>query len=231
MLREPDIDAAQFVACVQPLLHGKDMHGLISVLKTRYTHEQITSLFKSSNADARKVAALSFGLVGRKCCLHKLAPLLKDPDPVVNQMAEHAMWSVWFRSGTREANCELKCGTRALDRRDFKKALEHFDRAVELDPEFAEAYNQRAIVYYLQERWAESIEDCRRTVERMPCHFGAWSGLGHGHAHEGRLAEAVACYERALSINPHLDCVRQAVDELQDNLRRNGNGNGNGSDH
>src|SRR3712207_5263502 len=116
------MDPAEFVARVQPLLRGRDMHGLLKLLKTQYTHEQITSLFTSDNTDARKVAALAFGLVGSKCGLHKLAPLLRDPDPVVTQMAEHAMWSVWFRSGTREANCELKCGTRALDRRDFAKA-------------------------------------------------------------------------------------------------------------
>jgi len=36
----------------------------------------------------------------------------------------------------------------------------------------------------------------------MPCHFGAWAGLGHCYAHEGRLAEAVEAYERALEINP-----------------------------
>ena len=215
MVSDPLIDPAEFVAAVQPLLQAKDMHGLIALLKTRYTHEQITSLFTCANPDARKVAALAFGLVGRKCCLPKLTPLLKDPDAVVNQMAEHAMWSVWFRSGTREANCEMKCGTRALDRREFAKALDYFTRAIDADPTFAEAYNQRAIVHYLQERWAESIEDYRRTVERMPCHFGAWAGMGHSHAHEGQAAEAIACYERALAINPHLDCVRQAVDALR----------------
>ena len=45
--------------------------------------------------------------------------------------------------------------TRALNRRDFDHALKHFNRAIELDPAFAEAYNQRAIVGYLQERFEE----------------------------------------------------------------------------
>ena len=54
----------------------------------------------------------------------------------------------------------------------------------------------------------------------MPCHFGAWAGMGHCHAHEGRAEEAIEAYERALSINPRLDCIRQAVEQLKTTLRQ-----------
>jgi tetratricopeptide (TPR) repeat protein len=215
---EPTIDPADFLARVKPLLEKQDLQGLLALLKDQYTHTQLATLLKTPDSDVRKVAALSFGLVGGRCCLHKLAPILQDPDPMVNQMAEHAMWSIWFRAGSREANCELKCGSRALDRRDYARAISHFDKAVEIDPSFAEAYNQRAIVHYLEERYEESIEQCRKTVELMPCHFGAWAGLGHCHCHAGRLKEAVESYERALSINPHLEGVQQAIQELKQKL-------------
>jgi tetratricopeptide (TPR) repeat protein len=42
--------------------------------------------------------------------------------------------------------------------------------------------------------------------------------MGHCHAHEGRLPEAINCYQRALEINPHLDGVRQAICELSPKL-------------
>ena len=122
----PPIDPAEFVAAVQPLLAGCDAPGLVALINSRWTHEQIADLFRDGDSDVRKVAALAFALVGKKCCLGKLAPLLKDRDPVVNQMAEHAMWSVWFRSGTPEANHQLCRGTKALNRRDFEHAVEHF---------------------------------------------------------------------------------------------------------
>jgi tetratricopeptide (TPR) repeat protein len=214
--RESTIDPAKFLACLQPLLAGRDLQGLTELLKTRFTDQQITALFANEDPDVRKVAALAFSLVGTRCGLSKLAPLLRDADPMVNQMAEHAMWSVWFRSGANcDANRELCRGTKALNQRDFDLALEHIDRAIACDPGFAEAYNQRAIVNYLQERYEESIEDCQRVLERMPMHFGAWAGMGHCHAHLGRLTDALACYEKALAINPHFDCVRQAVEELR----------------
>jgi tetratricopeptide (TPR) repeat protein len=212
---EPTIDSATFLARVKPLLEKQDLQGLLGLLKDNYTHDQLATLLRTGDADVRKVAALSFGLVGGRCCLPKLSPMLRDADPMVNQMAEHAMWSIWFRAGTREANCELKCGSRALDRRDYARAMSHFDKAVELDPTFAEAYNQRAIVHYLEERYEASIEQCRKTVELMPCHFGAWAGMGHCHCHSGRMGDALECYEKALAINPHLDGVKQAVGELK----------------
>jgi tetratricopeptide (TPR) repeat protein len=130
-------------------------------------------------------------------------------------MAEHALWSIWFRLGKRCANEEIMKGLRELNRRDFDRAIVHFSRAIELDPTFAEAYNQRAIVHYLREDFAESVKDCRRCVKLMTCHFGAWAGLGHCYAHLNRLSDAVRSYEKALDINPHLTCVRDAVGELK----------------
>ena len=212
------IDPAEFLALLQPLLRSQDAQGIITLVKSRWTDEQVTGLFDDQNPDVRKVAAFVFGLVGRKCSLPRLAPLLNDSDVMVSQMAEHSMWSVWFRSGNPQANHELCRGSKALNRRDYEHAIQHFDRAVELDPTFAEAYNQRAIVHYLREDFDACISDCRKAVERMPCHFGAWAGLGHCHAHEGRLADAVRCYEKALQINPHLEGVRQGVAEMRAQL-------------
>ena len=224
MFTESPIDPAQFVACVQPLLAGMDLQGLSDLLRTRFTKEQVTALFQCDNPDARKVAALAFGLIGCKQGMCRLADLLKDPDPMVNQMAEHAMWTIWFRSGANdEANRELCRGTRAMNRRDFDEAIEHFGRAIAADPSFAEAYNQRALTRYLQERYEESIEDCKAVVERMPHHFGAWAGMGHCYAHLGKLSEAVACYEKVLSIHPSFGGVPQVLDELRCRLEHEGN--------
>lgn len=203
---------------VQPLLERQDLPALLTFLKSRWTPEQIIGLLSCDHEDARKVATLILGLVGTKCCINALCPRLQDPDPIVNQMAEHALWTIWFRCGPPEANHQLARGAQALNRRDFEHAICHFNRAIDLDPTFAEAYNQRSLAHYLQERYAESIADGLRTVERMPCHFGAWAGLGHCHAHEGNIEEAVRCYERALEINPHLDTVRTAVESLRERM-------------
>lgn len=210
------INPEAFIAQVQPLLERMDLQGLMELLKQRYRPEQIERLLQSEHTDAKKVALLAIGYVGKGCCLPHLAKHLKDPDPVVHEMAEHAMWSIWFRIGSSpDANHQLARGAQALERKDFEHAISHFNRAIEIDPEFAEAYNQRALAQYLLERYEDSIRDCRETVKRMPFHFGALAGMGHCHAHLGQLREAIDSYRRALEIHPYMECLKQAIPELQ----------------
>jgi len=209
------IDPNEFVRLVKPPLEAKDLHGLLALLKSHWTPAQIVDLLKTNHGDARKIALLALGLIGDPCCTRELAGQLRDPDPMVNGMAEHALWSLWFRSGKNcQANRQLAHAAEAMGKKDFKVALKCCNEAIRLDPDFAEAYNQRAIVLYLQESFEKSIEDCSRATERMPCHFGAWAGMGHCYAHLGRHEEALESYHRALEINPHLDCVREAVQAL-----------------
>jgi tetratricopeptide (TPR) repeat protein len=224
----PLIDPERFIAAVQPLLERMDLQGLHDLLMSRYTTEQLQQLMTTEHTDAKKVALLGVGMVGHACCVPGLAIHLKDPDPVVYEMTEHAMWNIWFRMGNSpEANHQLARGAQALERKDFEHAIKHFNRALEIDPEFPEAYNQRALAQYLLERYEESIEDCRRTIERMPLHFGALSGMGHCHAHLGQMRPAIECYRQALAIHPHLDCLKEAIPELEaqlDDKRREGRG-------
>jgi tetratricopeptide (TPR) repeat protein len=208
------MNAADFMLAVQPLLQAQDLQGLVELLRRRWSPEQITSFLSDPHLDARKVAALCLSLVGGNCCIGALTQVLKDPDPTVNEMAEHALWSVWFRSGSTEANHQMAQGVKAIQSMDYVHAMTHFQHALDESPDCAEAYNQRAIALYLLERYDESIDDARHAVELMPCHFGAWAGIGHCHAHMGRLAEAVEAYQRALEINPHLHCLREAICEI-----------------
>ena len=211
----PLIDPAEFVSVLTPLLARNDLCALVDSVQKRYTPTQIASLLASEDVDARKVAALCLAMVGKKCALERLQKALADRDPCVHQMAEHAMWSIWFRLGTEEANCHLMRGAMDLEKRDFGGACEHFCRAIEIDPDFAEPYNQRAIAHYLQEQFEDSIRDCKRAIRRMPCHFGAWAGMGHCYAHLDNVSEAIRCYAQALAINPGLEGIREALRELR----------------
>lgn len=209
------IDASDFVARVQPLLEKQDLTGLLELLHSRWTYDQLKHLLAHSDHDARKVAMLALALVGGPCCIPTLVERLKDPEPCANQMAEHALWSIWFRSGSQKANCLLKRGSAALEQKDFSEAEALLTKAIEADPSFSEAYDQRAIVRYLTERYRDAIDDFKATVDRMPVHFGAWAGMGHCYAHLGQTIEAIRCYRKALDINPHLEGIAETIKELR----------------
>ena len=215
------IDPTAFVDQVRPHLRANDHAALLGLLRARWSPGQIAALLADPDPDARKVAALSLGLIGSTREVDGLCRRLADADPVVRQMAEHALWSIWFRSGsTPAANADLCRGARALAARRFDLAVTHFDAALDADPQFAEAYNQRAIAHYLRDDYAASVADCRRAVELMPCHFGAWAGLGHCYLHTGHSREALRAYRRALAVHPHMDGVRQTAVEICRRLRQ-----------
>jgi tetratricopeptide (TPR) repeat protein len=209
------IDPEHFIKVAQPLLQAKDAQGLQAALCSRWTKEQIMGLLVCSHPDAPKVAALALALVGGRCCIDALARQLHHRDPMVVQMSEHALWTIWFRLGKPDANHHVCRGSQALNRRDFQHADCHFSKALQIDPTFAEAANQRAITHYLQEKFEDSLKDCLLATRLMPCHFGAWAGMGHCHAHLGQLEPAIHAYERALQIHPKLECIGEAIAELR----------------
>ena len=212
------VDPQDFIARVQPALEAQDWGRLMKTLKANWSKDQIVSLLGSDSPDARKVAALCIGLIGQSCCLPELSVKLRDPDRVVVDMAEHAMWQIWFRGGCDAANAHLARGAEALNRQEIDEAIAFLDKAIKLSPNFPEAYNQRGIAHYLAERYPDSIRDCERVVELMPLHFGAWSGLGHSHLAIGNHEAALHAYQKALSVNPHLDCIAELVEELQEQV-------------
>ena len=202
-------------------MRATDAAGLIGLLQSRWSPTQLGALMSGAEADTRKVAALCLGLVGGRAAVEPLCRGLADADAMVYQMSEHALWTIWFRLGAViEANVSVCRGARAVAAREFARAIALFDAALSADPSFAEAYNQRAIAHYLQDDFAASVADCRRATELMPCHFGAWAGLGHCHLQLGDLPAALRAYRQALAVNPRMDGVRQAATEIARRLRQ-----------
>ncbi len=212
---EPPIDPEHFVAVVRPQIETLTPDALLAFLQARWSPRQVVNLFRCHHADARKIAALCVSLVGTPLCIPATAALLREPCPTTNQLAEHALWSIWFRAGGEAANHQLAHGAMAIERRDYPHAVKHFDAAIDLNPEFAEAYNQRGVAHYLMDHYAESLDDLRTTVRLMPCHFSAYAGMGHTYVGLDDLPAAIESYDLALEINPHMHCVRETVTHLK----------------
>jgi tetratricopeptide (TPR) repeat protein len=205
----------QFVEILLPLLERKDLPAFVAALRGRFTQQQIVDQLKGNQADVRELAAFSLGLVGDRSAIAPLAAALNDDHPATRAMAEHAMWSVWFRLGSPCASRCLIRAAQSMDARDFSAAQCLIAKALEHSPDFAEAYNQRAILHYLNERYEQSLADCRKAVGLMPMHFGAWAGMGHCFAHFGDAKSAIECYEKALSINRFIEGISEAVTQLR----------------
>lgn len=96
----------------------------------------------------------------------------------------------------------FKVGMDKLKERDLEGAIESFDRAIKLNPDYAEAYNNRALIRHELGKVQEAIEDCTQAILLNPdCeHFHYNLGIISSSLSEYR--EARVDHSRAIQINP-----------------------------
>jgi tetratricopeptide (TPR) repeat protein len=215
------IDPQEFINMLEPSLAQGNVEEALQRVKSRWTAPQIVDLLKDKSADVRKIAALALSLVGEHGAVQPLAIALHDGDAMVSEMAEHALWSIWFRLGKAHAVSLVKCGNYHMHHGNYVCAIEKFSHALQEDADFAEAYNQRAIAHYLNERFSDAIDDSKAALARMPQHFGAMAGMGHCHAHLGQWRQARHCYRLALAIHPRLEGIQKSLEQIEQLLREN----------
>ncbi len=132
---------------------------------------------------------------------------------------EQQIWSIWLSSSDAEVDRLMGAGMDAMTIRDFRSALVHFTKVVEMAPDFAEGWNKRATVLWLVDDYDGSLADVDRTLALEPRHFGALAGLGQINAALERDEAAIAAFERALAVNPHMPGVIANIEQLQKRLR------------
>jgi tetratricopeptide (TPR) repeat protein len=103
----------------------------------------------------------------------------------------------------------------ALKDKQNELAIELLDRIISLQPDWAEAWNQRANALYLAGDSIRSMLDIGETLKREPRHYGAMMGLGMILRQQGEDKAAMATFRKALEIYPQFDAVRKAVDALK----------------
>lgn len=214
------IQADEFLAAVTPALDRGDVESLCATVKAKWSPSELCGLLQNACVDTRRTAVVTLGMVGDRCVVGCLTRCLHDPDGQVHQFAEDALWSIWFRGGRCEAVAQFRAGVDALADERYGDAVASLHEAIEIDPAFAEAHNQLAIAHYMAGDYRASMCACRKALALMPTHFGAMTGLGHGHAHQNELPQAIDCYRRALAINPHMPSITQAKARLEEQHRK-----------
>ncbi|MEM1277162.1 MAG: tetratricopeptide repeat protein [Pseudomonadota bacterium] len=124
------------------------------------------------------------------------------------------IWAAWGRSGSASMDLLLQRASWAMQDQDYKTALIHLDDLVRLAPEFAEGWNRRATVYFLQGNYGASVADIQRTLALEPRHFGALSGLGIILDRLGDKKGALRAYRRAVEIHPNMEGAQEAIERL-----------------
>src|SRR5262245_7552171 len=141
----------------------------------RYNEGTLLRLLAQGDNESRRAALLALSLLGTMNACAGIAPRLHDEDRDTARIAADTLWTLWFRADTPANNQEVQPLARMRDR---EQALAGINALLQRASEFAEAYNQRAIIYFRQKKFDRSIADCQKTLQLNPFHFGAQAGLG-----------------------------------------------------
>lgn len=120
------------------------------------------------------------------------------------QVLNRELWEIWTDAPDEIAQSMLDEGMSRRSSYDFMGARNAFDRLVEYCPHYAEGYNQRAFVNFLNSNFDEALIDLDRALDITPNHIAALSGKALTLMGLGRNAEAQVVLRTALEMNPWL---------------------------
>lgn len=228
------------VDCYEGWLRDQDIERFRRQVAARYTEKSLARILESAptetsrmprpdaaprapggaadsrSTQARRAAVLALGLFGTyEASNAVVARGLRDSDDTVRELAESALWSIWFRADTPENNESLQRVVRTLKERQPEDAIEQATKLCNRAPKFAEAYNQRAIAHFVLGHFDESAADCQKVLELNPYHIGALGGLAQCQMGLNKPDEALKTLRRSLKLQPFNEGLRKAVAFLE----------------
>jgi tetratricopeptide (TPR) repeat protein len=140
------------------------------------------------------------------------------PDEASAKHVEARIWAIWMQTPSDTAALLMMRAKAAMDAQQTEVALKLLDAIIKLRPDWTEAWNRRATLYYLQNDYARSLADIQQVLAREPRHFGALAGLGMIMQDLGDDKHALEAFRKALVINPHLEKVPDLVKSLSEKV-------------
>lgn len=126
------------------------------------------------------------------------------PNESAGRDVSNKMWELWLKAPDAAAQEVLDSGMKRRSSYDFLGAIEQYTKLIEYCPDYAEGYNQRAFIYYLQSDFEQALKDLDKALVLSSNHVGAQSGRALTLLQLGRLAEARQQLIAALDNNPWL---------------------------
>ncbi|RIK96485.1 MAG: hypothetical protein DCC74_10205 [Proteobacteria bacterium] len=140
------------------------------------------------------------------------------PDAESAKHVEARIAALWMRTPSDTAALLMSRARQAMEAGNSDVALKLFDAIVKLRPDYVEAWNKRATLYYLRNDYAHALSDIREVLMREPRHFGALAGLGMIMRDIGDDRKALAAFRQALTLHPHLDNIPDLVKSLSEKV-------------
>jgi adenylate cyclase len=140
-------------------------------------------------------------------CYNQLGFFGMKPEEVGAKAREYAEKAISLDDSLAEAHHAIGRALRNFDW-DFPGAEREFERAIELNPSFAEAYCASALLLLFDRRFDEAVAKVRYALELEPLSWDTASYAGTVFLYAGHYDEAVEQFKRVLEDNPESGYAR-----------------------
>jgi tetratricopeptide (TPR) repeat protein len=121
----------------------------------------------------------------------------------------------WLRAGAPVAALLLGKGTRNLRNDADDEALDDFDAALVIDPDYMEAFNRRAMARATLGDYRGALADIQEVLKREPRHFGAFQTLSRIAEARQDYSGALRAWEKVLDLAPKLPGGEERLKSLK----------------
>ncbi|WGV27867.1 serine protease [Halotia branconii] len=88
------------------------------------------------------------------------------------------------------------------DQGKLEQAIANYEKAIQLNPKYANAYYNLGIALFDQKKLDEAVAAYQKAIQLNPKDAIAYNNLGNALSDQKKLDEAVAAYQKAIQLNP-----------------------------
>ncbi|MDC0518213.1 tetratricopeptide repeat protein [Candidatus Pelagibacter sp.] len=152
--------------------------------------------------------------------LDRLFNDLKIKNATLSYKIEQKIWELWSTHPTdKSLTAMLAQGSGLVNKQKLDQAIVVFSKVIDLDPNWAEAWNKRATVLYMVGEFQKSQDDIDKVLELEQRHFGALAGQGLVNIKLENYEKAIMSYKKAQKIYPKMKSPKIMIKQIEELIR------------
>ena len=153
--------------------------------------------------------------------LNQLFNELKVNKSKVAAIIEQEIWTLWSTHPTdQKLTARLEEGSHFVRNQQLSKARDIFTEVIQLDPNWAEAWNKRATVFYMMGEFKKSQNDIDKVLTLEERHFGALAGQGLVNIRLKNFEKAIRSYKQAQEIYPSMRSPEIMIRQIEELMKQ-----------
>ena len=153
--------------------------------------------------------------------LNQLFNELKVNKSKIASEVEQEIWKIWStHPSDAKLTARLEEGSQFLRNQQLSKAIEIFTEVINLDQNWAEAWNKRATVFYMMGKFKQSQEDIDKVLALEARHFGALAGQGLVNIQLKNYEKAIFSYQQAKEIHPSMQSPEIMIRRIEELIKQ-----------